>query len=179
MPAAPDVGGGLDLATQDLEVLWLIVSALALCQDAGLRALYEAGELEVAAALSARQAQELMALLRPLGADGLARRVAAGIAFEDRAALRQRVLPQAQTLLGGLRESVGGLHGRSLLTRELIDRGHSGPAYLRAIEAEQEAPFLFLPSSGGAPERAVARAAEPAPSPGAAPRRRRIPGRWW
>lgn len=130
----------------DMDILWSLAAAIRLCHEAGVRALYTIDELEAARQLAERRAQRFLNLSQTLTPDALARLFSQGAA--DPAAYsdaRRKALPQADTLVKGLRESVAAISAQSELAETLIANRISGPEYLKELSVETEVPLLIMP----------------------------------
>ena len=133
------------ITLSDLELLWSLASAIRLCSDAGIKALFHINELATAAETARKQAdtfEQMSALLSP---DRLARVAASGARTADEMfTLRRTALPIATTLVSSIRASALGMSGQSALSATLLSRGASGRTYLEEIDTEKELPLLLL-----------------------------------
>lgn len=135
------------MRSADMDLLWSLAAAIRLCHEAGLRALYSIDELEAAKQLAERRAERFLNLGQTLTPDTLARLCAQGAKDSTSyAEARRLALPQAEALVQGLRNSVASISSQSELAQELIERQHSGTAYLDEIANERNEPLLILPT---------------------------------
>lgn len=133
--------------TADLEMLWSLAAAIRLCHEAGMRAMFTVNELAAAQDLSARQANRFLDLSLPLSPDALARLCASGSSSAEAAtAARRAALPQAESLVRGLRDNVASIASQSELAAALLGKHITGPQYLSEIAEEKTAPLLYLPA---------------------------------
>ncbi|WP_411956539.1 hypothetical protein [Paracoccus homiensis] len=135
------------ITSADMDMLWSLAAAIRLCHEAGFRALYSIDELEAARQLAQRRAQRFLSLSQTLTPDALARLCAQSASdsasyFEA----RELALPQADTLVQGLRDSVASISSQSELAQNLIEKQISGPAYLEEITDDVDEPLLILPT---------------------------------
>lgn len=136
------------MTTADLELLWSLAAAIRICHEAGLRALFTIDELEAAGKIAEDRAAAFLQLGQSLSPDTLARLCAQGevdpVKFSD---LRRVALPQAETLVKGMRDTVALIGSQAELARHLLANQISGPAYLAETVVEQTLPLLLLPAS--------------------------------
>lgn len=137
------------LTDADLELLWSLAAAIRLCHDTGARALFTINDLDGVSAVTALQSSRFMDLTqRLMPADSYARLAAVGVSDREQVAeIRARILPIAQQLNAGLRDTVAALFSQSTLAQDLRQKGIIGPEYLTTIAKECEEPFLFIPKS--------------------------------
>lgn len=135
-----------NLTIEDLEFLWSLASAMRLCHDASIKALFHIDELGVAAELSRKQADHFAQLSHPMAPDRLARLIARAAGdFEEMRTVRTSALGKAQALTASLRESAIQGASNRFLAQTLQQRGVSGRRYLEEAEQETESPLLLLP----------------------------------
>jgi len=133
------------MTSSDMDMLWSLAAAIRLCHEAGLRALYGINELEAARELAERRALRFLALGETLTPDALARLCSQGAKdAASYAGTRRLILPQAEALVHGLRESVVSISSQSELAQELIDRQIPGATYLAEVSGERVEPLLVL-----------------------------------
>lgn len=134
-------------STDDLDLLWSLAAAIRLCHEAGVRALFTIDEIATARQLTEKQANSFLKISEPLSPDALARLTARSTTDPDKTSeLRRAAMPQAQTLVTGLRDTVSSIASQSSLAGLLLEKQISGPQYLEAIENEKEDALLFLPT---------------------------------
>jgi hypothetical protein len=131
----------------DMDMLWSLGAAIRLCHEAGLRALFSVDELLAAQQLAELRALRVYDLTHDLAPDALARlscQDAKDAASYTKA--RRLALPQAETLVQGLRDSVASISSQSELARTLIEKNISGSDYIKEIEKNNSEPLLVLPT---------------------------------
>lgn len=136
-----------ELTSADMDILWSLASAIRLCHEAGLRALYSIDELGAARQLAERRAQRFLEISQKLSPDTFARLLsqnAVGSITYGQA--RRQALPQAEALVQGLRDSVASISSQSELAQALIAVGTTGPAYLAEVTQAKDEPLLMLPA---------------------------------
>lgn len=132
---------------EKLDILWSIGSAIGLCHEAGLRAMFMIDELEAAKAIAMHKAHKLLQLSSSFTPDSLAR-----LCIPENSDLtlaldaRRKALPSATTLVDGFRQSVATVGSQADLAAILIEKGVSGSDYLDAATNEKDKPLLYLPA---------------------------------
>ncbi len=138
---------GRGLSLEDLDYLWTLAGAMALCHDAAANALFELDELDAARKICLQHAHGFLNISGRETVDGLARLFAAEAKTVDEFSERySEANPYAEKLVSGLRDFALAMVSRAELADTLIARSISGPQYMAMVRAEKEQPLLFLPA---------------------------------
>lgn len=129
----------------DIARLLSVGHAIRLCHEAGNRALFLLDEVGNAAHHATVQAERFMKGAGGLVPDRLAQSAARDTAtVAERRDARRAALPDASAAVADLRSHIAMIASQADLARSLLARAVSGPAYLEALEAEEEAPLVML-----------------------------------
>lgn len=140
-----DMRGQTQLPPETIDHLWALASAIRVCQEAMIQALFAADDLEVAEGIGLAEMDCQMSLMGAVSPDVLSRMVSRGepdpvLAFQ----IRKSALTHARILADGLKGSVQSLAGQISTARALRSEGISGLKYLQDARANKDTPFLCL-----------------------------------
>lgn len=140
-----DVRGKSQLSLDVLDRLWTLAAAIRLCQEAAVRALFAADELEVAEHIGLVEMERQISLMGTISPDVLSRMISR--ADQDPLTMfetRKSALAQAKILEDGLKGGVHTLVGQVSTAKALRSEGISGLQYLREAQSAKDTPFLCL-----------------------------------
>ncbi|WGW02772.1 hypothetical protein [Tropicibacter oceani] len=136
------------LPKERLDLIWSLSSALWLCQEAELRALFVSEDMLHVQNYADLYVQENLKHLVDLNPDALARLIAASQEDLGSAiALRLTAASDLSLIADGFSTAIENLGQQRSLAQALVDAGISGRDFIQAATGETEKPLLFIPSN--------------------------------
>ena len=141
-------GKATSLPMEHLDLIWTLSSALRLCEEAELRALFVSEDLGHARDYAAGYQADNLERLRNLNPDALARIVAVSEPdLTTSIALRREAASNLSQIADCFENAVVSLGQQQTLAQTLIDSDVSGREFIRAASTETESPFLIVTPS--------------------------------
>ncbi|MFZ1662876.1 MAG: hypothetical protein WAT77_13035 [Paracoccaceae bacterium] len=142
-----DFSGRKSLPIEHLDRLWAIASALHLCHEAAIQALFVANEIPVARIYALAASKRSLELLQSVSPDGTSRLISRGAEdWPQQIELRKRAKSLADSLFTGMKGTALSLISQASLSETLVEQKADGAALVAAIKDEKNDALLFLPS---------------------------------
>lgn len=141
-----DFSNRKSLPIEHLDLLWAISSALHLCHEAAIQALFYANEIPVARTYALAASKRSVELLRQVSPDSTSRLISRSAEdWPGKIELRKRTRGHIDSLFTGMKGTALSLISQASLSESLVDRKADGAAFLAAVKDEKNDALLFLP----------------------------------